>query len=199
MELDDLKETWDATNMHVHQNQNVHPEMLEKRIALRYRKKMKKIIVPEMAGGLVCVGAAVFIGCSFNNLDSYVLQGAGILSILLLLLLPIISTRSTWQLGSVHNANRPFAETLRIFAMQKIRFVKLQKLNVTLSYLLFVCIIVLSSKLFSGKALSDNMYFWLFSFTIGYVFLLFYSKWVEQHYRKTLQQAEELLRELAAP
>jgi uncharacterized membrane protein required for colicin V production len=74
----------------------------------------------------------------------------------------------------------------------------LQKLNVTLSYLLLISIIVLMSKLMGGKDLSDNKYFWLFSFTIGYIFLLFFSKWVEKNYRKTLQQAEELLKELAA-
>jgi len=42
-----------------------------------------------------------------------------------------------------------------------------------------------------------NKYFWTFSFTLGYIFLLFYSKWVSKHYNKILSQAEELLKELA--
>jgi hypothetical protein len=125
------------------------------------------------------------------------LQSAGVLSILLLLLLPTISSLSTWKLSKPSNLNKPYAETLKAFANQKIRFIKLQKLNVTLSYLLLVSIIVLLSKLFSGKDLFDSKYFWLFSFTIGYIFLLFYSKWVDNYYRKKLQQAEELLAELA--
>ncbi len=198
MELDDLKNTWKETKILVPKHQNVNPEMLEKMRDQKYRSKIKKITIPEIAGSLVCLAAAVFIGLSFGNLDTVLLQGAGALSILLLLLLPIISALSTRTLSTARNVNRPYAETLKAFAIQKIRFVKLQKLNVTLSYLLLVAIIVLLSRLFSGKDLSDNKYFWLFSFTIGYVFLLLYSKWVEKYYRKTLQQAEELLRELAA-
>jgi len=198
MELDDLKNTWNKANSQVQKQHTVNPEMLEKISDQKLRSKMKKIIIPEIGGSIVCLAAAAFIGLSFGKLDTVLLQGAGILSILLLLLLPIISFLSTWKLGKTGNVSKPYAETLKAFAMQKIRFIRLQKLNVALSYLLLVTIIVLLSKLVSGKDLSDNKYFWLFSFTIGYVFLLFYSKWVEKYYRKTLRQAEELLSELAA-
>lgn len=198
MELDDLKNTWNRTSMQVQKQQSINPTMMEKMSSQKYRSKMKKIMIPEIAGSVVCLAAAVFIGFNFGNLDTIVLQSAGVLSILLLLLLLIISALSTWQLNKPHNLNRPYAETLKAFAIQKIRFVKLQKLNVTLSYLLLVGIIVLLSKLFIGKDLTDEKFFWIFSFTIGYIFLLFYSKWVEKYYRKTLHQAEELLRELAA-
>lgn len=198
MELDDLKNTWNETKIHDQKQQFLNPKMLEKMSDQKYRLKMKKIIIPEIAGSIICVAAAAFIGFQFNNLDTVLLQGAGVLSILLLLLLPTLSTLSTRQLNTAHNVNRPYAETLKAFANQKVRFVKLQKLNVTLSYLLLISIIVLMSKLIGGKDLSDNKYFYLFSFTIGYVFLLLYSKWVKNYYRKALQQAKELLKELAA-
>jgi hypothetical protein len=198
MELDDFKHTWKETKSPGHDQQTLNPETLEKMTGQNYRSKMKKIMMPEIAGSIVCLSAAAFIGLHFTKLDTNLLQAAGILSILLLLLLPIISMLSTWKLGQVGNVNRSYAETLKAFATQKIRFVKLQKLNVTLSYLLLVSIIVLMSKLLGGNDLSDNKYFWIFSFTIGYVFLLFYSKWVEKYYRKTLHQAEELLSELVA-
>lgn len=198
MELDDLKNTWNETKINDQQQQFLNSKMLEKMSNQKYRLKMKKITIPEIAGSIVCLATAAFIGFQFNNLDTLLLQGAGVLSIFLLLLLPTISTLSTWQLNTPRNVNRPYAETLKAFANQKVRFVKLQKLNVTLSYLLLISIVVLMSKLIGGKDLSGNKYFWLFSFTIGYVFLLLYSKWVENYYRKTLQQAEELLKDLAA-
>ena len=198
MELDDLKNTWNKTNMQVQKQETITPEMVEKMQGQKYRSKMKNIHFPEILGSIVCLAAAAFIVLKFDILDTVLLQGAGVLSILLLLLLPVISAISTWQLNKAPNVNSPYAQTLKAFANQKVRFVKLQKLNVTLSYLLLICIIVLMSKLMGGTDLSDNKYFWIFSFTIGYIFLLFYSKWVEKYYRKTLQQAEELLRELAA-
>jgi hypothetical protein len=198
MELDDLKHTWKETKSPVHDQQTLNPETLEKMTGQNYRSKMKKIMMPEIVGSIVCLTAAAFIGLRFTKLDTDLLQAAGVLSILLLLLLPIISTLSTWKLGQVGKVNRSYAETLKSFAVQQIRFIKLQKLNVILSYLLLVTTIVILSKLFSGKDISGNKYYWLFSFTIGFIFLLFYSRWVEKYYRRSLRQAEELLQELAA-
>lgn len=195
MELDDLKNTWKEATSPIQNRTNLTPDMLEKTYD-KYHLKLKRITIPEIAGSVVCLAAAVFIGLSFDKLDTALLQGTGVLSILLLLLLPFISSLSTRQLSMRGSMTNPHAETLRAFAVQKIRFVKLQKLNVALSYLLLVTIIVLLSKLFSGKDLTGNKYYWLFSFTIGYIFLLFYSKWVEKYYLRTVRQAEELLREL---
>ncbi len=198
MELDNLKHTWKETKSPVQEQPTFNPETLEKMSGQNYRLKVKKIIMPEIAGSVVCLAAAVYIGLSFAKLETGILQASGVLSILLLLLLPIISTLSTWNLNKIGNVNKPYAETLKSFALQKIRFIKLQKLNVSLSYLLMVAIIVLLSRLLGEKDLSTNKYFWLFSFTIGYIFLLFYSRYVEKYYRRSLQQAEELLKELAA-
>ena len=94
------------------------------------------------------------------------------------------------------NVNKPYGETLKGFATQKLKFYKLQKINVTLSYLLLVTIIVLLSKFFNGKDLTDSKYFWTFSITIGYIFLLFFSTVVSKFYKSTVRQAEELLQEL---
>lgn len=198
MNLDDLKHTWNETKSPAPEHRILHPETVEKMTDHNYRAKVQKIMLPEIAGSIVCLAAAAFIGLRFPGLDTNLLQAAGALSILLLLLLPILSTLSTWTLSRVGNVNKPYAETLRSFAVQKIRFIRLQKINVTLSYLLLVTVIVLLSKLLSGKDISGNRYYWLFSFTIGFIFLLFYSKWVEKYYRKSLRQAEELLNELAA-
>ena len=198
MELDDLKHTWNEAGSSVQKLQSVNPKLVEKMNNQNYRSKVKKITIPETVGSLVCLAAATFIACSFFKLDTVLLQGAGVLSVLLLLLLPIISTLSTWRLGQAGNVHKPYAETLKIFARQKLRFIRLQKLNVALCYLLLVSILVLLSKLMVGKDLSANKYFWLFSFTVGYVFLLFYSRWVEKYYGKSLQQAEQLLRDLGS-
>jgi hypothetical protein len=198
MELDDFKKTWNETKIQVQKEQEINPIKLKIISNQKYQLKMKRIIIPELVGSIVCLAAAVFIGFNFRNLDTALLQGAGVISILLLLLLPVISALSTSQISTPVNVNKPYAEILKAFAIKKIRFVKLQKMNVTLCYLLLVNIIVLLSKLLGETDLSYNKYFWLFAFTIGFIFLLFYSRWVEKYYHRTLRQSEELLRELRA-
>ena len=161
----------------------------------KYYSNLKKIAYPEITGIIICLIGASFIALNFYKLNTTFLQGAGIVAILLLLILSIISLLSLrpFRPGDV---NKPYAETLRKFTIQKIQFLKLQKINIILSYLLLVTIIISLSKFFGGKDIAYNKYFWILSFSFGYIFLLFYSKWVLRHYSKTLRQLEEVLKEL---
>ena len=196
MELDDFKKTWNNANNHREAQQNVTLKIIDQMIQKKYSSKIKKIAYPEIIGVSICLISALYIGVNFYKLDTAFLQGVGIVSILLLLTLSVISLLSLRQLHITGDVNKPYAETLKIFATQKLQFYKLQKLNITLSYLLLITIIILLSKLFNGKDVTDSKYFWTFSFSFGYIFLLFYSKWVSKFYKKTIRQTEELLAEL---
>jgi hypothetical protein len=196
MELDDLKNTWEDLNNHAAKQQNLTFKMIDQMTQTKYNSKLKKIAYPEITGVIICLMGASFIGLNFYKLDNTFLQGVAIASILLLLTLSIISLLSLQQINMPADINKPYTETLRKFAVQKIQFHKLQKINITLSYLLLVTIIILFSKFFAGKDITDSKYFWIFSFSAGYIFLLFYSRWVLRHYNKTLRQMEELLQEL---
>lgn len=195
MELDDLKNSWGDISSQVNKQQ-LTPKTIDEMTKQQYHSKLNRIATPELAGILVCIAGAVFITVKFCSLNTPFLQGTGIVSILLLLVLSAISFISIRRFTRPADLTKTYTETLRDFALQKIQFIKLQKINGTLSYLLLVMVIILMSKFINGKDLSANKYFWTFSFTIGYLFLLFYSKWVSKYYGKTLGQAEELLREL---
>ncbi|MDR6563510.1 MULTISPECIES: hypothetical protein [unclassified Arcicella] len=195
MELDDLKNTWEKANT-PSEKQRLTPQIIDQMTQQKYDSKMKKIAYPEIVGIAICLIGGAFIAINFYKLDTAFLQGVGVLSIMLLLTLSGISLLSLRQFGIYATIDKPYAETLKMFASQKMQFFKLQKINVTLCYLLLVTVIILLSKLFNGKDLTDSKSFWIFSFTIGYIFLLFYSKWVAKFYQKTLRETEELLAEL---
>jgi hypothetical protein len=137
----------------------------------------------------------VFIGLNFGKLDTTFLKGVGILSILLLMTLSIVSVISIQQFNIVGDLNKTYAETLKQFMLKKMRFRKLQQINIVLCHLLLIAVIILLSKFFSGKDITDSKYFWTFSFSLSYVFLLLYSKWVSKNYNNTLMQTEALLKE----
>jgi len=198
MELDDLKNSWHDLNSQLQKRPSFSTEMIDQITRKKYYTTIKQIAYPEIAGVIICLISVIFLILNFSKLDTPFLEGTGILSALLLLTLPVLSLTSLWQLKLTGDVDKPYTETLRKFAIQKIRFYKLQRFNITLSYLLLVTILILMSKLFGGKDISDNKYFWILSFPIGYLFLSFYSKWVWKYYKKTLQQSEELLKELEA-
>ncbi|MFV8325223.1 hypothetical protein [Flavobacterium sp. ZS1P14] len=192
MELDDLKKSWEAVNP----KEKIDAKMIDQITQDKYTSNFKKIVYPEIIGILICFLGAIYIGLNIQELDTNLLKGTGILAIVLLVVIPIISLVSILQFKSVGDVNKQYAETLKDFAVQKIQFHHLQKINVTLSYLLLVTIIILFSKLFGKNDITESKMFWVFSFTLGYVFLLFYSKWVGKYYKNTLQQSEDLLKEL---
>ena len=196
MELDDLKNTWDNISKLTEKQPHLTPKIIDQMIQKKYNSKINKIAYPEITGMIICLIGTVFIGVNFYKLNTFFLQTVGIVSSLLLVTVSAISLLSIRKLTITGDVNQPYAETLKIFASRKLEFYKLQKINITLSYLLLVTIIILLAKLFNGRDITDSKYFWMFSFTFGYIFLVFYSKLVSKSYKKTVTQAEELLQEL---
>lgn len=196
MELEDLKNSWEDISNQVSKKQNLNPQIIDQMTKNKYHSNLKKIAYPEFAGVLVCLMGAIYTAFNFGKLDTCFLQATGAVSILLLLMLSVLSLLSLYKFSSNTDFNKSYAETLKGFAVLKIRFYKLQKINVTLGYLLLVTTIILFSKFFAARDITDSKYFWTFSFSFGYIFLLFYSKWVSKYYTNTLRQTEELLKEL---
>lgn len=196
MQLDELKKIWDNTKNPVEKQQNLTSKMIDQMTQKKYHSKIKKIAYPEIIGIIICLISAFYIVVNFYKLDTTFLQGAGIVSILLLVTLSILSLLSLRQLTIPEDVNRPYATTLKIFATQKLQFFKLQKINAVLSYLLLVSILILMSKYFDDRDITGIKNFWIYSFSFGYLFLLFYSKWVAKYYKKTVEQSEELLQDL---
>ena len=195
MELDDLKNVWDKMGNNQATTQLDTPAM--KRIE---RKKLllkwKRIILPELAGSMICIFSAGYIWFHFSRLDGYAYQVAGMAGITLLLVLPVISLLSIRLLYSTGNLNGDYAQQLRTFSAQKIEFCRLQKINVFLCHLLLVAVILLSARIFGRNAITDSKYYFIVAFAVGYIFLLFFSTIVFKMYNRVIKQYEEVLREL---
>lgn len=194
MELDDLKNIWDKQGTN-DQQANLTNRIINQVTQEKYNSKINKIVYPEIIGSIICLLATVFIGLNFYKLDTAFLQGVGVTSILILLTVSILSFLSIRKLNMEIDFTKPYAEAIKIFANQKIAFYKLQKINMILSYLLLVTIIILLSKFFSGKDITESKYFWTLSFSLGYIFLLFLSKFVGKFYKSALTKTENLLKE----
>ena len=198
MELDDLKNDWESTNNQSNNQNILTSKIITKMTQKKYQSKIKKIKYPELIGGIICILGLSFIGFNFNKLDTLFLQSIGVLAILLLLIIPAFSFLSLTQFNSADNFDKPYIEIIKQFANRKLMFLKYQKANAFFNYLLLVTIFILLPKFFYGKDITFNKLFWIFAFSIGYIFLLFFSKWVKKYYGTSLRQAEELLKEIEA-
>ena len=195
MELENLKQSWDDANLAT-EKKFIDTEKILTTVKNKYKARLKKIIYSEVSGVVICLGAAVYIVFNFPKLNTLALQIAGITAILLLAAISVLSLVSLRRLIMPAAAEQPYAEAIKDFAINMIRFKQLQKANIFLSYLLLVMIIILLSKFIQGKDFSANKYFWTYAFAGGYLFLACYSKWISTFYGKSLRQAGELLKEV---
>lgn len=195
MELDKLKGDWEKATDQIIKQPILTSKLIDQMTQTKYQFAINKIKYPEVIGGIVCLVGLSFVGLNFNKLNTSFLQGVGVITILLLLILPVLSFLSLSQFSSAGSFDKPHVEMLKQFACQKLRFLKYQKVNAFLCYLLLVAVIILLPKLFYGKDISFSRSFWLFAFSFGYIFLLVSSRWVQKFYSHSLKQAEELLKE----
>lgn len=196
MELEELKMDWDsATNQTGKQNM-LTSKIITQMTQKKYQSKIDKVKYPEMAGAAGCIFGLGFIVFNFNKLDTAFLQSIGVLAILLLAALPALSYLSLARFSAARNLDKPYVEAVKQFTTQKLRFLKYQKMNALLSYLLLVAVIILLPKFFYGKDITFSKLFWTLAFSFGYIFLLFFSNRVKKFYSSSLKQAEELLKEI---
>ena len=198
MELDDFKNTWDEISEQVKEKQNFNLKTFDKMSKTKFNSNLQKIALPEIFASIICVGCAIYIGFQFNLLNTTLFKFIGVVSISLFILLPAISLFSVQQLYKSADINKSYANTLKEFAVKKMKFCKLQKLNISLSYPLLALLMILVTKLFGKHTNDENAYFMIFGFCFGYVVLLFFSKWVFKKYNKIIQQTEDLLNDLSA-
>ena len=159
MELDDLKNTWDELGNQVKGKQNFTIKIFDKMSNRKFHSKLYKIILPEILGSLICISSAFFIGFNFDKLDGATYQIIGVIGILVFVMVTAISLLSLQNLNKVGDVGKPYVDTLQDFGTQKIKFYKLQKLNLRLSYLQLVIIVLLLPKLFEKSAITDSKYF----------------------------------------
>lgn len=195
MELEELKAGWGELSRKA-EGQHLSAIAIDQMTQRKYRKKVKGITNPEIAGIVICLAAAVFIGFNFSRLETPVFKVLGISTILLLSAISLLSFISIRELSVPANVNQPHVQTLEVFAARKLKFHRLQKISIFLGYLLLVAVIMLLPQIINGTDISGNPYFWMFSFSFGYLFLVYYSRFVSRYYRNSLDQAEELLKEV---
>ena len=194
MELEEMKTEWNKLSTKVEKQEKLTEEVIEKLVKYKYKTGLKRISIPEYAGTLICYVGAAWLIINFGKLDGGMYRFFGAVIILLLFILPVISLRSVTGISRIKIATGTYAETIRDFARQKIKFQKLQKINVSLALGLFVISLPVLANI-QGKDISAIPNFWVF-FPMSILLILMFSWWVLRNYNNALREAEEMLKEL---
>ncbi|MCX2681332.1 hypothetical protein OOZ15_15370 [Galbibacter sp. EGI 63066] len=195
MELEEMKNTWNELSKRVEKQELQTDQIIEKMTQQKYHSKLNKISYSEYAGTIICYIGAAYLIVNFAKIEETLMQIFTIIAILLLFILPVISLKSVRIMKNVEISSKTYLEAINHFGKQKIRFQKLQKLNVSLGlFLLLISVPVLSA--IQGKNISETPYFWTLIFPFSILFFLVFAYWVMKSYNKVLNATEEMLSEI---
>jgi len=195
MEFEEMKSLWGEMSGKIEQQKKLTDSLIIKMTKADYKNKIMNILIPELIGVLVCFAAALYILFSFQKLDRWYLIVCGIVSVLILLLLPVLSFNAVHKIRSVNILANNYKQSLLEYSKGKRQFVFVQKLSFYLGAVLFLTVLPVMGQLIAGKDLFIESRLWLW-YAIGYAFFYGFSKWVFRKYTRSAAEAEEILKEL---
>lgn len=187
-----MKTTWEMLSKQINNQEKLTNQLIERVTEQKFRSTMSRILYPEYVGAIVCYAGAAYLIWNFTRIDLWLMQIFGIIAVVLLIILPIISFISVREIKSVQLSIQSYSETIREYARQKIRFQKLQKLNIALAMIVMLTSIPVLVNI-QGKDISSIPYFWILLFPTGIVLFFAFAFGVLRHYNNALKEAEELI------
>lgn len=195
MELEEMKNAWQTMSKRIEKQEFMTDQLLEKMTREKYNSKLNKIGYSEYVGVLICYIGAIYLIMNFTQIDDTLMRIFALVAISLLFILPIISLHSLRAVKNVNISSKTYLETIEDFGKRKIKFQKLQKLNISLGlFLMLVAIPVLSA--IQGKDIGQTPYFWTLIFPITLAFFLAFAFWVLRSYNKILNETEKMLSDI---
>jgi hypothetical protein len=195
MELEEMKSLWGEMSAEMEKQKKLTGTLIMKMIKVSYRNKISKILIPEAIGALGCIVTILFITAGMHNLNTWYLQACGILSVIILFLLPLMSLIAIHRIRSVNVSENNYAQSLSVYSAAKIKFLSVQRFSLYLCTLLLVVILPVMGALMGGKDLFMGNSLW---FCYAVMFPSFYAifRWVFKSYVKSTTEAENILKEL---
>ncbi|MBC3539251.1 hypothetical protein ACFSC6_07830 [Rufibacter sediminis] len=195
MELEEMQNAWNSLSHRVERQDALSNKLLANVTQQNYQSKFNKVRYSEFAGTMVCYAGAAYLSVHLTQIEDVFAQVLAALAIGLLLLLPVISLASVRALKSVNISSASYLETIHTFGRQKIRFQKLQKINVCLGLLLMLLTLPVLAAI-QGKDLSQVPYFWILIFPLFGLVMTAFAYWVLKSYNKTLHDMENQLTDI---
>jgi Na+/melibiose symporter-like transporter len=162
-----------------------------------YRSKINKIYVPEAAASVGCVATALYIVANLQKFGNWYLLACGIVSALMLCVMPCISIAGIIKMQRVNIPGNSLRQSLTAYSKARIRFVAGQKLNLYFGAVLMLTILPVMVALIDERDFFKENWLWIW-YAIAFPFFYAAARWVFKKYIKITEDAENILRQLGA-
>jgi uncharacterized integral membrane protein len=195
MELEEMKSTWQQMSDKLRDQEILNKQLIERMTQESYQSRMQKIGTSEYIGTVICYIGAAYVIINFATIERPAVQVLAVVLVLLLFVLPILSLKSVAAMRGVRISSTSYVEAIEDFAKRRIRFERLQKINVSFGLFVLLFIIPVFAAI-QGKDVTQTAHFWTLIFPMAVAFFLAFSYWVLKSYGRILNHTEKLLSDI---
>jgi hypothetical protein len=195
MELEEMKTLWGEMSAEIEKQKKLTDSLIIKMTQVNYKNKMNKILIPEVTGSIVCFAGLIFILLNMQKLNNWYLLACGIITVIILLILPVLSIKAIRRMMGVNILNNDLKQSLLEYAKSKKQFVSVQKLSFYLGAILMLTTIPVAARIIGEMDLFIKTRLWLW-YAIAFPFFYGITNWIFKSYNKTSKAAENILKEL---
>lgn len=192
-----LQETWDKLNSSLKQQKLINERIIMDIIKIKFSNKLKSIIKYESIGALLLVMTSIVLIWNIQIFDTLPLQIATVISLIIMILLPILSLSTIYQMKNMDMSKRSCKENIVEFTKRQSRFLLVQRWSVFISPIFMLVLIPPFLKLSEGKdffASDSNNLLWYIP--IAFIAVIAFGKWGYGCYKRITDNAKNILQEL---
>lgn len=196
MELEEMQTVWSQMSDQLEKQKKLTDKIILDMTQEKYKNKFNKMSTYESLGALVLFVAALLILINFNKLDTWYLLTCGIIVLAYIVTIPTMVLRSLHSMKRLNIATNNYKETLIEFTKKKSHLLFVQRLGISLNFVIMIAFLPVASKLMSGKDIfiESNILYWYVP--VMAIVLFFFSRWGYKCYKNITASAENLLLEL---
>jgi hypothetical protein len=196
MELEEMKVAWTTLSAQVERQKQLTDKLIMNMTQQRYRARLERLRRPEMIATVICIGMALLILFHFDRYDTPYLVVCGVISSLMLVLMPALSLVPIYRIGKLNLAEIPYKELVARYAKERRTFLAAQRLSFYLGFVLLITTLPVMVKVMGGNNTQIGSQFYGWALIGCFIAFAFFARRVYAYYVRSTSRLEDLLNEL---
>lgn len=190
-----MKAVWSSLSDQVEEKHQLTRQQILDMMEQKYRRQVNAILIPELIGAVICFGFSGYIFYNIQKLDEPLSLITGILSAIIMIILPILSLRKLGGWASrINITENTYQQTLNDFNRLKRFFSSMHRYAYILGISTMFLIIPPLAKIMSDKNILEDTGVW-YRLPFGIVFILLFVFCTMRFYRSRIRNIDRALQD----
>jgi len=198
MELEEMKNIWDDRNQKIDKQKILTDKSIINITKKQYDNKIRSISITETIFAFFSFIFSAFVLINYAKLNTWYLATSGIIVVLFLIIVPILSMKWIRALRYLDITRNTFKQSLFEYVKGKQKFINFIKTSSYLTIPFIMAFVLTAEKIFNDNNLiaeNDFGVYW-YVLPLGIIIQILINKWILIKYKKTINEAENILKEL---